>query len=148
MPIRSTRLSLFPSPSGVTVQRSCDSHTDRMPGQLDDIGGKPFLIVPTARDFALRRAAPPPAGFELQLASRGAGSDFRLHGIKQSPIQTRRGTNIVAEVQLPKTRWRRCETMIFVLSSFIRLSEPISCGTVTGQRNSTTRLRVSCPTLS
>src|SRR5271169_1645365 len=36
--------------------------------------------------------------------------------------------------------------MIFVLSSFIRLSEPISRGTVTGQRNSTTRLRVSCPT--
>ena len=46
-----------------------------------------------------------------------------------------RGTNIVAEVQSPKTRSRRCcETMIFVLSSFIRLSEP------------TTRLRVSCPT--
>ena len=54
---------------------------------------------------------------------------------------------IVAEVQSPKTRSRRCcETMIFVLSSFIRLSEPISRGTVTEQRNSTTRLRVSCPT--
>ena len=36
--------------------------------------------------------------------------------------------------------------MIFVPSSFIRLSEPISRGTVTGQRTSTTRLRVSCPT--
>src|SRR3984893_18903749 len=36
--------------------------------------------------------------------------------------------------------------MIFVPSSFIRLSEPISRGTVTGQRNSTTRLRASCPT--
>src|SRR3984893_16666607 len=48
-------------------------------------------------------------------------------------------------VQSPKNRSRRCcETMIFVLSSFIRLSEPISRGTVTGQRNSTTRLRVSC----
>ena len=40
----------------------------------------------------------------------------------------------------------RCDTMIFVLSSFIRLSEPISRGTVTGQRNSRTRLRASCPT--
>ena len=61
--------------------------------------------------------------------------------------RTRRGTNIVAEVQSPKTRSRRCcETMIFVLSSFIRLSEPISRGTVTGQRNSRTRLRASCPT--
>ena len=30
-----------------------------MPGELDDIGGKPFLIVPTARDFALRRAVLP-----------------------------------------------------------------------------------------
>ena len=64
-----------------------------------------------------------------------------------SPFQTRRGTNIAAEAQSPKTRSRRCcETMIFVLSSFIRLSEPISRGTVTGQRNSTTRLRASCPT--
>jgi hypothetical protein len=36
--------------------------------------------------------------------------------------------------------------MIFVPSSFIRLSEPISRGTVTGQRNSRTRSRVSCPT--
>ena len=64
-----------------------------------------------------------------------------------SPIQTRRGTNIVAEAQSPKTRSRRCcETMIFVPSSFIRLSEPISRGTVTGQRNSRTRLRASCPT--
>ena len=69
------------------------------------------------------------------------------HRGRCSPIQTDRGTNIVAEVQSPKTRSRRCcETMIFVLSSFIRLSEPISRGTVTGQRNSTTRLRVSCPT--
>ena len=57
--------------------------------------------------------------------------------------RTRRGTNIVAEVQSPKTRSRRCcETMIFVLSSFIRLSEPTSRGTVTGQRTSRTRLRV------
>ena len=64
-----------------------------------------------------------------------------------SPFQTRRGTNIAAEAQSPKTRSRRCcETMIFVPSSFIRLSEPISRGTVTGQRNSTTRLRVSCLT--
>ena len=30
--------------------------------------------------------------------------------------------------------------------TFIRLSEPISRGTVTGQRNSRTRLRASCPT--
>ena len=36
--------------------------------------------------------------------------------------------------------------MIFAPSSFIRLSEPISRGTVTGQRNSRTRLRASCPT--
>jgi len=64
-----------------------------------------------------------------------------------SPIQTRRGTNIAAEAQSPKTRSRRCcETMIFVPSSFIRLSEPISRGTVTGQRNSRTPLRASCPT--
>ena len=64
-----------------------------------------------------------------------------------SPIQTRRGTNIAAAAQSPKTRSRRCcETMIFVPSSFIRLSEPISRGTVTGQRNSRTRLRASCPT--
>ena len=64
-----------------------------------------------------------------------------------SPIQTRRGTNIAAEVQSPKTRSRRCcETMIFVPSSFIRLSEPISRGTATGQRNSRTRSRASCPT--
>src|SRR6202162_863412 len=64
-----------------------------------------------------------------------------------SPIQTRRGTNIAAEVQSPKTRSRRCcETMIFVPSSFIRLSEPISRGTVTEQHNSRTRLRASCPT--
>ena len=55
--------------------------------------------------------------------------------------RTRRGTNIVAEVQSPKTR-----TMIFVLSSFIRLSEPTSRGTVTGQRTSRARLRASCPT--
>jgi hypothetical protein len=41
---------------------------------------------------------------------------------------------------------RGVAAMIFVLSSFIRLSEPISRGTVTEQRNSTTRLRVSCPT--
>src|SRR6476620_5611746 len=61
--------------------------------------------------------------------------------------RTRRGTNIVAEVQSPKTRSRRCcETMIFVLSSFIRLSEPTSRGTVTGQRTSRARLRASCPT--
>ena len=47
--------------------------------------------------------------------------------------------------QSPKTRLRHyCETMIFVLSSFIRLSEPISRGTVIGPRNSRTRLRVSC----
>ena len=64
-----------------------------------------------------------------------------------SPIQTDRGTNIAAEVQSPKTKSRRCcETMIFVPSSFIRLSEPISRGTVTGQRNSRTRSRASCPT--
>ena len=51
------------------------------------------------------------------------------------------------EAQSPKTKSRRCcETMIFVLSSFIRLSEPTSRGTVTGQRTSRTRLRVSCPT--
>ena len=50
-----------------------------------------------------------------------------------------------AEAQSPKTRLRHCcETMIFVLSSFIRLSEPISRGTVIGPRNSRTRLRVSC----
>ena len=56
-------------------------------------------------------------------------------------------TNIVAEVQSPKTRSRRCcETMICVLSSFIRLSEPTSRGTVTGQRTSRTRSRASCPT--
>jgi hypothetical protein len=56
------------------------------------------------------------------------------------------GTNIAAEAQSPKTRSRRCcETMIFVPSSFIRLSEPISRGSVTGQRNSRTRLRASCP---
>ena len=36
--------------------------------------------------------------------------------------------------------------MIFAPSSFIRLSEPIARGTVTGQRNSRTRLRASCPT--
>src|SRR6478736_4342283 len=61
--------------------------------------------------------------------------------------RTRRGTNIVAEVQSPNTRSRRCcETMIFVLSSFIRLSEPTSRGTVTGQRTSRARLRASCPT--
>ena len=42
-----------------------------------------------------------------------------------SPIQTRRGKNIAAEAQSPKTKSRRCcETMIFVLS----LSEPISRG--------------------
>src|ERR1700730_7720646 len=64
-----------------------------------------------------------------------------------SPIQTRRGKNIAAEAQSPKTKSRRCcETMIFVPSSFIRLSEPISRGTVTGQRNSRTRSRASCPT--
>ena len=57
-------------------------------------------------------------------------------------IQTCRGTNIVAEVQSPKTRSRRCcETMLFVPSSFIGLSEPIALGTVTGQRNSSTRSR-------
>ena len=45
------------------------------------------------------------------------------------------------------TRSRRCcETMIFVPSSFIRLSEPIARGTVIGQRTSRTRLRASCPT--
>jgi hypothetical protein len=60
--------------------------------------------------------------------------------------RTRRGTNIVAEVQSPKTRSRRCcETMIFVLSSFIRLSEPTFSRHVTGQCTSRTRLRVSCP---
>ena len=48
---------------------------------------------------------------------------------------------------ITKTRSRCCsETMIFVPSSFIRLSEPISRGTVTGQRNSRTRSRASCPT--
>ena len=47
--------------------------------------------------------------------------------------RTCRGTNIVAEVQSPKTRSRRCcETMIFVLSSFIRLSEPTSRGALQG----------------
>ena len=39
-----------------------------------------------------------------------------------------------------------CSFLIFVLSSLIRLSVPISRGTVTGQRNSRTRLRASCPT--
>ena len=52
----------------------------------------------------------------------------------------------LAEAHSPKTKSRRCcETMIFVLSSFIRLSEPTSRGTVTGQRNSRTRLRVLAP---
>ena len=51
------------------------------------------------------------------------------------------------EAQSPKIRSRRCcETMIFVPSSFIRLSEPISRGSVIGQRTSRTRLRASCPT--
>jgi hypothetical protein len=64
-----------------------------------------------------------------------------------SPIQTRRGMNIAAAAQSPKSRSRRCcETMIFVPSSFIQLSEPIARGTVTGQRNSRTPLRASCPT--
>ena len=46
--------------------------------------------------------------------------------------------------QSPKTRSPRCcETMIFVPSSFIRLSEPISRGTVTGQRYSRTSLNDS-----
>ena len=30
-----------------------------LPGQLDDIGREPLLIVPTARGFALRRAVLP-----------------------------------------------------------------------------------------
>ena len=56
-----------------------------------------------------------------------------------SPWYEYRGRGPIAKI-----RSRRCcETMIFVLSSFIRLSELISRGTVTGQRTSTTRLRVS-----
>jgi hypothetical protein len=103
------------------------------------------------RQFNARGRASPRKWLILDGDSNGAGIvpyNYRRNRCRSfSPIQPRRGTNIVAEVQSPKTRSRRCcETMIFVLSSFIRLSEPISRGTVTGQRNSTTRLRVSCPT--
>jgi hypothetical protein len=103
------------------------------------------------RQFNARGRASPRKWLILDGDSNGAGIvpyNYRRNRCRSfSPIQPRRGTNIVAEVQSPKTRSQRCcETMIFVLSSFIRLSEPISRGTVTGQRNSMTRLRGSCPT--
>ena len=103
------------------------------------------------RQFNARGRASPRKWLILDGDSNGAGIvpyNYRRNRCRSfSPIQTRRGTNIMAEVQSPKTRSRRCcETMIFVPSSFIRLSEPISRGTVTGQRNSRTRLRGSCPT--
>ena len=95
------------------------------------------------RQFNARGRASPRKWLILDGDSNGAGIvpyNYRRNRCRSfSPI--------VAEVQSPKTRSQRCcETMIFVLSSFIRLSEPISRGTVTGQRNSMTRLRVSCPT--
>src|SRR6202035_1471370 len=80
------------------------------------------------------------------ISASATSSEWMRVGLSRGRLERYR-QNIVAGVQSPKTRSRRCcETMIFVLSSFIRLSEPISRGTVTGQRNSTTRLRVSCPT--
>ena len=64
----------------------------------------------------------------------------------------RRSRLAVARISWPRSNHQKpgrgvaARLMIIVLSSFIRLSEPISRGTVTGQRTSTTRLRVSCPT--
>jgi hypothetical protein len=117
------------------------------PVAVDPVGSGSLI---TRRAHARGRASPR-KWLILDGDSNGAGIvpyNYRRNRCRSfSPIQTRRGTNIMAEVQSPKTRSRRCcETMIFVPSSFIRLSEPISRGTVTGQRNSRTRLRASCPT--
>src|SRR6202030_863787 len=61
------------------------------------------------------------------------------------PVETQKLLQKIS-AKVSAGRCTSCETMIFVPSSFIKLSEPISRGTVTGQRNSRTRLRVSCPT--
>ena len=59
-----------------------------------------------------------------------------------SPWHEYRGRGPITKNQVAALR----ETMIFAPSSFIRLCEPIARGTVTGQRNSRTRLRAFCPT--
>jgi|SRR6516165_4078680 len=47
-----------------------------LPGQLDDIGSKPLLIVPTARHFALRRAVLPERRTDATLGNRQLRADL------------------------------------------------------------------------
>jgi hypothetical protein len=92
-------------------------------GQLDDIGREPFLIVSTARDFALRRAVLPERRTGATLGNKQLRADLLNAGAAtRGGLEVSPGSLLKNELVQRQIRDRLAQTAVLELSSFNRFT--------------------------